>query len=137
MKKAFCFAWLFMSLLVPCLAPAESNAAEYRPITQTELVKNPEAYAGKKFQVTDTYLFCGSDFCADLHKTKINTREFYCFALGPMCLVRMYVKKDHPDAARVLEFKKGDKVTVYGTFDYLGSDYRFLVADRVVMEKGK
>jgi len=49
----------------------------------------------------------------------------------------MYVKKDHPDAPLVAPLRKGDPVTVYGTFDYMGSNYRYMVVDKLVVEKEK
>jgi len=129
---------LFLLLVVPVLAIGEEfNPAAYTPITQEELAKNPGAHAGKKYRVTDPFQFCGSDFCVQIQKTKINTREYFCVTLGAFCLVRMYVKKDHPDAALVSTLKKQDRVTVYGTFDYMGSNYRYMVVDRLTVEKGK
>jgi len=129
---------LFLLLAFPVLASGEEfNPAAYTPITQEELVKNPAAHAGKKYRVTDPFQFCGSDFCVQIQKTKINTREYFCVTLGPFCLVRMYVKKDHPDAPLVATLKKPDRVTVYGTFDYMGSNYRYMVVDRLTVEKGK
>jgi hypothetical protein len=47
----------------------------------------------------------------------------------------MYIKKDHPDAQSVLNLKKGDKVTVYGIFELMGSDFKYMVVDHVVVEK--
>jgi len=123
-------------VVFPLLAwGGEFNPAAYTPITQAELVKNPEANAGKKFRVSEPFQFCGSDFCVQIRKTKINTLDYYCITLGSPCTVRFYVKKDHPDAPLVNDLKKGDLVTVYGTFDHVGSDYRFLVADRLEVAK--
>ena len=135
MRKAFFLCVIGVVLFGPGAASGEFNPADYQLSTQAELVKNPGANAGRKFQVTDPFQFCGSDFCVQIQKTKINTRDYYCFTLGPLCLVRMYVKKDHPAAARVISLKKGDKVTVYGTFDFMGSNYNYLVADHVVVAK--
>jgi hypothetical protein len=131
------YAWLALFCilgLTPMVARADFNPADYKSSTQADLVKNAEAAAGKKFQVTDPFQFCGSDFCVQ-QKMKINTREYYCFTLGQLCLVRMYIKKDHPEAPVVLGFKKGDKVTVYGTFDKMGSNFNYIVVDRVTVEK--
>ena len=36
-----------------------------------------------------------------------------------------------PEAPLVLKLKKGEKVTVYGTFDSRGSNYHYLVPDHV------
>ncbi len=135
MRKALWLLVMVTALLAPPAAFGEFDPAGYRPATQGELVKSPEAYAGKKVQVTDPFQFCGSDFCVQIQRTKINTKDYYCFTLGTVCLVRMYIKKDHPEAPQVLKLKKGDKVTVYGTFDYTGSTYHFVVADHVAVGK--
>lgn len=131
-----------MPLLLVIAQGAQAAAEEFRPgeyaaISQEELVKNPAAYEGKKFRVTDPFQFCGSDFCVQIRKTNINTRDYYCVTLGALCLVRMYIRKDHPDAPSVAKLKKGDIVTVYGTFGYMGSNYRYMIVDRLVYEKGK
>jgi hypothetical protein len=135
MRKVFCLCVIGIAFFGPAAAFGEFNPADYQVATQGELVKTPAANAGKKYQVTDPFQFCGSDFCVQIQKTKINTRDYYCFTLGPLCLVRMYVKKDNPEAAKVLDLKKGDKVTVYGTFDFMGSNYNYIVADRIVVGK--
>ncbi|MBI5576375.1 MAG: hypothetical protein HY896_08425 [Deltaproteobacteria bacterium] len=135
MRRIFCLACFAMLLAVTCLGADEFHTGEYLPATQVELGKKPEAFAGRKVRVTDTYQFCGSDFCVDLHKKNINVRDYYCFAVGPLCVVRMYIKKDHPDAAQFGTLRKGDRLTVYGTFDHLGSNYRFIMVDRLVVEK--
>lgn len=135
MRRAFGF-FLF-AMLVSLSSPGfggDFDPSAYAPATQADLVKEPAAHVGKKYRVTDPFQFCGSDFCVQIRKTKINTREYYCFTLGPMCLVRMYIRKEHPDAPKVVKLKKGDKVTVYGAFDYMGSNYNYLVVDRVVTE---
>lgn len=134
MGKSLRFALFVLAASLASPAFAGFDASAYAPATQADLVKSPAAHVGKKYQVTDPFQFCGSDFCVQIQKTKINTREYYCFTLGPMCLVRMYVKKDHPDADRVLKLKKGDKVTVFGVFDYMGSNYNYLIVDRVVTD---
>jgi hypothetical protein len=130
-------AWLllvFALAVAPLTALADFDAAKYEPTTQAALAKNPENNVGRKFRVTEPFQFCGSDFCVQ-KKMKINTREYYCFTVGPLCLVRMYIKKDHPDAQSVLNLKKGDKVTVYGIFELMGSDFKYMVVDHVVVEK--
>jgi hypothetical protein len=136
MRKLSCLMVLGI-LLLPCLALGEFRPADYIPITQVNLVKDPQAHAGKKYQVKEAFQFCGSDFCVQIHKTKINTRDYYCFTVGAICAVRMYIKKDHPESAQVLKLKKGDMLTVYGTFDFMGSNYHFIVVDRIVVEKGR
>lgn len=135
MNRIFRLCAVGIVLLGPAAASGEFNAADYKVTTQAELVKNPAANAGRKFQVTDPFQFCGSDFCVQIQKTKINTRDYYCFTLGPLCLVRMYIKKDHPEAPDVARLRKGDSVTVYGTFDFMGSNYNYIVADHIVGAK--
>ena len=135
MKKALLFTMVVAFLLTASLAFGEFDPSAYQPITQADLVKNAKANAGKKFVVRDAFQFCGSDFCVQLRKTKINTRDYYCVTLGPLCLVRFYIKKDHPDAEAVASLRKGDPLAIYGTFDFQGSDYRFMIVDR--LEVGK
>jgi hypothetical protein len=131
------FLPLFIMLVViPCVSFADFRPGEYQPMTQVDLMKDPESHAGKKVSVSDTFQFCGSDFCVDLRKKNIETREYYCFALGPLCMIRMYIKKDHPDAAQLKDLRKGDRLAVFGTFDLLGSNYRFILVDRLIVEKG-
>ncbi|GAB4263456.1 MULTISPECIES: hypothetical protein [Deferrisoma] len=115
--------------LVAGVAAAECNPADYEPVTQADLVRHRDEYQGKKVQVTGVFLFTGSDFCYQIRKTKINTRDYFCFALGTPSLVRLYLKKDHPQADELLNLKKGAKVTAYGVFDYLGNDYNYMVVD--------
>jgi len=137
MIRTCLLALLAIWIAVPLPAWGEFDPAAYRPITQEELVKDPSIHSGKKYTVTDEFQFCGSDFCVQIHKTKINTRDYYCITLGALCLVRMYIKKDHPDAAKVQELRKGDRVTVYGTFDYLGAGYRYILVDRMVVDRSR
>ncbi len=126
---------ILILLFCPLAAFGEFNPADYATITQDQLVKAPQEHIGRKYQVTDPFQFCGSDFCVQIQRTKINTKDYYCFTLGTVSLVRMYIKKDHPEAAQVLKLKRGEKVTVYGTFDSTGSSYNYIVADRVVVGK--
>ena len=135
MREVLRLSVIGMLILGPLTAFAEFNPADYRVATQAELVKDAESHVGKKYQVTDPFQFCGSDFCVQIQKTKINTKDYYCFTLGTLCLVRMYIRKDHPEAPQVLTFKKGDKVTVYGTFDSTGSSYNYVIADHVVVQR--
>ena len=130
MGRVSCLVVFVAALLLPMLARGEFDPSSYKPITQADLVKDSKANAGKKFVVTDVYQFCGSDFCYQLRDTAINTRDYYCVSLGPLCLVRFYIKKDHPDAEAVSNLKKGVKVTFYGTFDTMGSDFRYMIVDR-------
>lgn len=135
MREALRLAVIAFLLLGPAAALGEFNPADYAMATQAGLVKTPDAHAGRKYRVTDPFQFCGSDFCVQIQKTKINTRDYYCITLGPVCLVRVYIKKDHPEAPEVRKLRKGDKVTVYGTFDYMGSNYHYIVADHIEVER--
>ncbi len=137
MKRTFRLLLFAILLLLPTATLAEFNPGLYKEITQAELVKDPEAHAFRKYKISDVFNFCGSDFCAQVLKTKIDTRQYYCFNIGAVCLVRMYLKKNHPDADALSGARKGDKVTVYGTFDFIGSNYNYVVADHVVVEKRK
>lgn len=118
---------------LPLRAPAQETAAppEYREVTQGELAGAPESFQDKRVSFTGTFLFTGSDFCYQIRKTKINTKDYFCFALGTPSVVRLYLKKDHAQADELLNLKKGAQVTVFGTFDFLGADYKFLVVDRI------
>lgn len=136
MAPANRIALVGLMLLLSVPARAEFDPSAYQAITQSHLVANAEASLGRKFRITDSFQYCGSDFCVQVLRTKINTREYYCFAMGSVCMIRFYLKKDHPDAAVLLKFKKGDTVTVYGTFDRIGNNFNYLVADRVALEKG-
>ncbi len=108
----------------------------YQAVTQVEVVGNRQAFQGKKVRITGSFLFTGSDFCYQIRKTKINTRDYFCFALGTPSLVRLYLKKSDPQADRLLNLRKGQRVTAYGTFDFLGKGYNFMVVDRIEVEDG-
>ncbi len=137
MRKLSGIMVLGILLLLPCLALGEFRPADYTPITQVDLVKDPQAHAGKKYQVREAFQFVGSDFCVQIQKTKLNTRDYYCFAVGTICAIRMYIRKDNPEVQPVLKLRKGDILTVYGTFDFMGSNYNYIVVDRIVVEKGR
>lgn len=138
MRKALSLVVLGMLLLLfPSSARPEFNPAAYETISQADLVKNSDTRVGKKYQVTDAFKFCGSDFCVQNSKVKINTREYYCFALGSLSVVRMYVKKSHPDAQLLLKAKAGDPITVYGTFENAGAGFNYVIADHVVAGERK
>ncbi len=124
-----------LSLVPVVVGAGEVNPTAYEEVSQADLVKAPEQYDGKKVSVTGTFLFTGSDFCYQIRKTKINTRDYFCFALGSPSLVRLYLKKDHEQADRLLNLKKGAQVTAYGTFDHLGVDYNFLVVDAISVKE--
>jgi len=135
MRRTRTWGLALLLALFPLVAGAADVApAEYQEVSQADLVKAPEQYEGKKVSFTGTFLFTGSDFCYQIRKTKINTRDYFCFALGTPSLVRLYLKKDHEQADQLLNLKKGSKVTAYGTFDYLGADYNFLVVDAIAVD---
>lgn len=110
-------------------APFEPG--DYREATQAELVGKADTYVNQKVQVAGTFLFTGSDFCYQIRRTKINTRDYFCFALGTPSLVRLYLRKDHEQADELLNVRKGAQVTAYGTFDSLGADYSYVVVDAI------
>jgi hypothetical protein len=137
MKKMLAVA-LFVALFVgPFTAGADVNPVDYKEVTQGDLVAKRDVFLGKKVQVTGIFQFAGSDFCYQIRKTKINTKDYFCFALGAPSVVRLYLKKNHPQADQLLNLKKGDKVTAYGTFDFMGADYNYMVIDQIVIEKAK
>lgn len=118
-------------------APSAINPADYKELPQGELVAKREQYAGKKVAVTGIFQFAGSDFCYQIRKTKINTKDYFCFALGAPSVVRLYLKKNHPEGDELLNLKKGDKVTAFGTFDSTGADYNYMIVDHIAVEKAK
>ena len=115
-----------LSLALPISAIATT---EYVPATQPELTRNMNDYIEKTVAVEGTFLFTGSDFCYQIRKTKINTRDYFCFALGPVNLIRFYLKKNHIQVPALMSLKKGSKIRAFGTFDAMGRDYKFLVVD--------
>ena len=134
-NKTMWIAALLLALaLGPGMAAAELDAAQYEKTTQADIVADREGFQDKKVHVVGTFLFTGSDFCYQIRKTKINTRDYFCFALGTPSLVRMYLKKDHPQADKLLGLEKGATVEAFGTFDYVGSNYNFMVVDEIVVE---
>jgi len=122
-------------------APADDKAApeatSYIDAEQHELSANLEKYQGKKVSVKGPFLFTGSDFCYQVRKTTINTKDYLCFALGPMNLVRFYLKKDHEQIPQLMSLRKGAVVKAFGTFDSMGIDYKFIVVDKLEMENPK
>lgn len=144
MSRRLC-ALLLMGLLVfPAAAfsaetaPAKAGVAaaqpdgvkKYAEVTQGDLSSGREDFTGKDVQVNGQFLFTGSDFCYQIRKTKINTRDYLCFALGPVSLVRFYLKKDHLQVEELMKVKKGVTLKAYGTFDSIGNDYKYVVVDR-------
>ncbi len=119
------------------LSASAFDPSEYKPATQAELVKDPAAHLGKKYQIVDEFQFCGSDFCIQIQKMKFDTRQYWCFNLGTPCLMRMYLKKDHPQAPVLQKLRRGDRVRVYGTYDRIGAGFDYLLVDHFVLEKGR
>lgn len=109
----------------------------YIEVTQAELSGNLEKYADAKVAVKGDFLFTGSDFCYQVRKTTINTKDYLCFALGPMNLVRFYLKKDHEQIPALMSTKKGQMIKAFGTFGSLGVDYKFVVVDKLEIEAPK
>ncbi|PLX44394.1 MAG: hypothetical protein C0609_05645 [Deltaproteobacteria bacterium] len=121
---------LLLVAVFTLLIPLSSIAAkEYAPSSQAELTRNMDDFLEKDVSVEGTFLFTGSDFCYQIRKTKINTRDYFCFALGPVNLIRFYLKKNHIQVPELMGLKKGSKIRAYGTFDAMGRDYKFLVVD--------
>lgn len=137
MKKILRLGCLVVLLSICAPLRAEVNPSEYKELSQGELVAKRDTYAGKKVQISGAFQFSGSDFCYQIRKTKINTKDYFCFALGVPSLVRLYVKKNHPEADHLLNLKKGDKVSAFGVFDFMGADYNYMVVDRIAVEKAK
>lgn len=128
----------------PAAAPAQAAAPAVAPapapleVSQSDLSSNIDKYMGKTVQLQGPFLFTGSDFCYQIRKTKINTRDYLCFALGPVSLVRFYLKKDHPQMEELMKVKKGALLKAVGAFDALGNDYKYIIVDRFeVVEPGK
>jgi hypothetical protein len=119
---------------LPCLARGAIDPAAYDKVTQSDLIRDREDYNGKKVQVTGDFLFSGSDFCYQIRKAEINTKDYFCFAMGRPSLIRLYLKKDHPQVDQLLNLKKGQKITAFGVFDSLGGDYCFIVVDEIKVE---
>jgi len=106
----------------------------YQKVSQADLIKDQDAYQGKKVKLEGEFLFSGSDFCYQIRKTKINTRDYLCFAISnssPLGNVRLYLKKDHPQADQLMNLKKGVQITAYGTFDFIGKDYNYVVVEEI------
>ncbi len=135
MNRAKVWTVALLLLLPTVVGAGEVTPAEYAQVSQADLIKSPDQYDGKKVRFTGSFLFTGSDFCYQIRKTKINTRDYFCFALGTPSLVRLYLRKDDEQADRLLNLKKGAVVTAYGTFDHLGVDYNFLVVDGITVEE--
>jgi hypothetical protein len=122
----------------PAQAAAQAPVTEpYEKISQADLSSNLEKYSGRHVEVNGPFLFTGSDFCYQVRKTKINTKDYLCFALGPVSLVRFYLKKDHPQMEELMKVKKGSVVKALGTFDAMGIDYKYIVVDRFTIDPPK
>lgn len=118
-------------VLLALVCQGEIQPDAYRKITQCVLVRERRELAGAKVQLSGRFV-AGSRFCYDIGKTGLNTRDYICFALGKPCMIRLYLKKDHPQAELVSALQEGDQVTAYGTFGFLGSDYNYMVLDAIL-----
>lgn len=129
--------WITALLLWFAVAPVggvwAEVAADYKVVSQAELVAAPETFQGQKVKVVGTFLFTGSDFCYQVRKTTINTRDYLCFALGTPSLVRLYLKKDHPQVETLMGLHKGATVEAVGIFDFVGANYNFMVVDEITV----
>jgi hypothetical protein len=103
----------------------------YEKVSQAKLSTDKEDYKEKHVMVEGPFLFTGSDFCYQIRKTKINTRDYLCFAIGPVSLVRLYLKKTHDLVPVLMGAQKGSTVKAYGKFDFLGNDYKFMIVDKI------
>lgn len=135
MKRSIWLPFLLCSLLSASVMGAEVKTEDYANVTQGDLVAKREGFSGKKVQFSGNFQFAGSDFCYQIRKTKINTKNYFCFAVGVPSVVRLYLRKDHPAADQLLNLKKGDKLTVLGVFDYVGSDYNYVIVDKISVDK--
>jgi hypothetical protein len=113
---------------------ASAGEVTYEQVSQAKLSTDKDDYRGKNVSVEGPFLFTGSDFCYQIRKTKINTKDYLCFAIGPVSLVRLYLKKSHDQVPSLMSVKKGSSVKAYGKFDFLGNDYKFIVVDKVEVE---
>ncbi len=136
MKRASVVSVVILAVLAAS-ALAQIDPAAYAPRSQADLVSQYATHAGKKVQVEGTFVFAGSDFCYQIRKTKINTKDYFCFALGPTSLLRLYLKKDHAQADQLLNLKKGERVQAFGTFDSQGGDFNYLVVDGIAVGAAK
>jgi hypothetical protein len=125
------------SATMPAHAASAPAPVTYIEVTQAELSGNLEKYADAKVAVKGDFLFTGSDFCYQVRKTTINTKDYLCFALGPMNLVRFYLKKDHEQIPELMSTKKGQMIKALGTFGSLGVDYKFIIVDKLEIEAPK
>jgi hypothetical protein len=140
---------LVLFLLSMCLPMFANSATEvkddkatkatsdkvYEEVTQAALSSAKGKYINKQISITGQYLFTGSDFCYQIRKTTINTRDYLCFALGPISVVRLYLKKDSPQVEELLKMRKGKKLQAFGTYDETSGDYRYMVVDRFEVVK--
>lgn len=115
-------------------APAGIDPSRYEDVTQAELLGQRDALKGHKVRIEGPFLFTGSDFCYQIRRTEINTKDYFCFALGSPTVVRLYIRKDHPQVEELLSLERGTVLTAYGTFDYLGNDYNFMIVDEIEVE---
>lgn len=130
------FALVLVSVL--CLSEvtgwSELNPSEYKRISQCVLVRERRSLVGERVQLTGEFVG-GGKFCYKVQKAKIHTKDYLCFAVGKSCMIRLYLKKSHPDMNLLLDLKPGDQVTAYGVFDYMGTDYNYMVLDGISVKR--
>jgi hypothetical protein len=131
--KKLAFVLLTLVLLSATPGWGELNPDEYERISQCVLVRERAALTGEKVQITGLYLE-GSEFCHVIRKAGIDTRDYVCFALGKVCVIRMYLHNEHPQIPLLRTLENGDKMTAYGIFDYMGLDYNYLILDGISVE---
>jgi hypothetical protein len=128
--RKFALAAVSTLLLFQAVGWSELNPDTYKRISQCVLVRERRSLVGEKVQLTGRFAG-GSKFCYKVKKAKINTKDYLCFAVGTNCMIRLYLKKNHPNMDLLLHLKSGDEVTAYGTFDYMGLDYNYMVLDGI------
>ncbi len=121
---------LIALLLATVAGSGEINPAKYVKISQCILVRERQSLVGEKVQLTGKFLE-GSNFCET--RRGINTKDYVCFALGKPCIIRLYLKKDNPQVDLLFSLKPGDELTAYGTFNYAGSDYNYVIVDAIAV----
>ncbi|MBI5016625.1 MAG: hypothetical protein HZB55_14185 [Deltaproteobacteria bacterium] len=121
-------------LLAGAVGWSGPNPAEYKRISQCVLVRERQSLVGTKVQLTGEFLG-GGNFCYKVPKVNIHTKNYLCFAVGKTCIIRLYLKKDDPGMDLLFRLEPGDEVTAYGTFDYMGTDYNYMILDGITVKK--
>lgn len=126
---ALCAIVATMIASLPSLSRGEEHVG-YENLTQAELIKKRNAFSDKRIKITGAFRQgLASDFFCEIRDTGINTKDYYCFTMGTPSLVRFYLKKDHEQVEALRNVKKGTILTVYGVFNFYGSDFNYVVVD--------